>query len=104
MAYTSQKIKAGENKQKHRSVHLVEQSRSVKINVENLKTLFLENVSGPRRLRLTIQFYKVTVIAIYAPMIYMAPYIMFLMDADRSIMRASGRGLGPLNQDIFGVL
>jgi hypothetical protein len=32
----------------------------------------------------------------------MAPFIMFLMDADRSIMRASGRGLGPLNQDIFG--
>jgi hypothetical protein len=34
-------------------------------------------------------------LAIYAPMIYTAPCIIFLMRADIRITRASGRGLGP---------
>jgi hypothetical protein len=41
------------------------------------------------------------VLAIYAPMIYTAPCVMLLMRA-ASIMRASGKGLGPGNQDFFG--
>jgi hypothetical protein len=37
----------------------------------------------------------------YAPMIYTAPSVILLMGA-ASIMRASGRGLGPGNLKIFG--
>jgi hypothetical protein len=41
-------------------------------------------------------------IAIYAPVIYTAPYLRNVFDACRSITRASGRGLGPRNLDFFG--
>jgi hypothetical protein len=40
-------------------------------------------------------------VAIYAPMIYTAPCVMLLIRA-ASITRASGRGLGPGNQDFSG--
>ncbi len=40
-------------------------------------------------------------IAIYAPMIYTAPWVMLLMQP-ASILRASGRGLGPGNREFFG--
>jgi hypothetical protein len=39
------------------------------------------------------------ILAIYGPMIYTAPYLML---RETSITRASGRGLGPGNQDFFG--
>jgi hypothetical protein len=41
------------------------------------------------------------VIAIYAPMIHTAPYVMFFMCADPLRWQVAG-GLGPENQDIFG--
>jgi hypothetical protein len=42
---------------------------------------------------------KDTVLAIYEPMIYKAP---FAFDVGKSMTRASGRGLGPGNRDFFG--
>jgi hypothetical protein len=43
------------------------------------------------------------IIAIYAPMIYTAPCVMFWMLEDplRFFTRASGRGFGPGNRDFF---
>jgi hypothetical protein len=35
-------------------------------------------------------------------MIYTAPYVRSAFDADKSITRASGRGLGPGNRDFLG--
>jgi hypothetical protein len=42
-----------------------------------------------------------TIIAIYAPVIYAAPWVMLLMRA-ASYTRASGKGLGPGNREFFG--
>jgi hypothetical protein len=42
------------------------------------------------------------ILAIYAPMIYTAPCIMFWMRACISIKRTSGRGLGPGNREFLG--
>ena len=44
---------------------------------------------------LLLATHHTVILAIYAPMIYTAPCVMFLMCADRYITRASGRGLGP---------
>jgi hypothetical protein len=42
-----------------------------------------------------------TIITIYGPMIYTAPCVMLLMQA-ASFTRASGKGFGPGNLEIFG--
>ncbi len=59
-------------------------------------------LKGPPRVGVGLQLSLRPVIAIYASTIYTARYVMFFMRAARSIMRASGRGLGPGNQDFFG--
>ncbi len=51
---------------------------------------------------LVLQLITYKVLAIYAPMIFTAPCVMFLMRADMYITRASGRGLGPGNRELKG--
>jgi hypothetical protein len=41
------------------------------------------------------------IIAIYGPVIFYGP-VRNAFDADKSITRASGRGVGPGNRDFFG--